>query len=35
MERRRRQQVDDKEKLEKRFKRGMEEKFLENFSSCL
>jgi len=30
-----RQQVDDKEKLERRFKEEAEEKFLENFSPCL
>ena len=35
MEEERRQQVDDKEKLERRFKKEAEEKFLENFSPCL
>jgi hypothetical protein len=35
MEEGRRQKVDDKEKLERRFKKEAEEKFLENFSPCL
>jgi hypothetical protein len=35
MEKGRRQQVDDREKLERRFKIEAEEKFLENFSPCL